>query len=120
MIILCSYNFLNNITHSIPSINGVSGQSFSGNRCRITPLLIPLPRIIYIFRNVNVMNICTYVLFHDHTPQPQNNLLAETYFSPRNYCISFYYIFGYQLHVNSFTSLNSKKKYSSILTSYFY
>lgn len=31
------------ITHSIPSMNGVSLQSFSGNLCKIIPLLIPLP-----------------------------------------------------------------------------
>lgn len=30
-------------THSIPSIKGESGQSFSGNRCNIIPLLMPLP-----------------------------------------------------------------------------
>lgn len=30
-------------THSIPSINGVSGQSFSGNRCKIFPLRLPDP-----------------------------------------------------------------------------
>lgn len=31
------------LTHSIPSMNGVSGQSFSGNLCRMIPLLVPLP-----------------------------------------------------------------------------
>ena len=31
------------ITHSMPSMNGVSLQSFSGKRCNIIPLLIPLP-----------------------------------------------------------------------------
>lgn len=30
-------------THSISSINRVLGQSFSGNLCRISPLLVPLP-----------------------------------------------------------------------------
>lgn len=30
-------------THSIPSMNGVSSQFFSGNLCKITPLLEPLP-----------------------------------------------------------------------------
>lgn len=33
-------------THSMPSINGVSGQSFSGNLCKIIPLLDPLPEIV--------------------------------------------------------------------------
>lgn len=31
------------LTHSMPSINGVSGQSFSGNRCKIFPLRLPDP-----------------------------------------------------------------------------
>lgn len=34
---------LSQFTHSIPSINGVSGQSFSGKRCNIFPLLLPDP-----------------------------------------------------------------------------
>lgn len=33
------------ITHSMPSMNGVSGQSFSGKRCNILPLRFPLPNI---------------------------------------------------------------------------
>lgn len=32
------------LTHSMPSINGVSGQSFSGNRCNIIPLRFPDPK----------------------------------------------------------------------------
>lgn len=30
-------------THSMPSINGVSAQSFSGKRCKIFPVRFPLP-----------------------------------------------------------------------------
>lgn len=39
-------NVILNFTHSMPSINGVSVQSFSGNRCKIFPLRFPDPVII--------------------------------------------------------------------------
>lgn len=41
--IACGRNAMVVITHSMPSINGVSVQSLSGNRCKIFPLRFPDP-----------------------------------------------------------------------------
>ena len=40
----------------MPSINGVSGQSFSGNLCKIIPLLIPPP--------IKINNIYIYIYIY--------------------------------------------------------
>lgn len=37
------HQILAEITHSMPSMNGVSDQSFSGKRCKIFPVRLPLP-----------------------------------------------------------------------------
>lgn len=44
------------LTHSMPSINGVSGQSFSGKRCKIFPLRLPDPKDNKIYYNTKPFN----------------------------------------------------------------
>lgn len=48
------------LTHSMPSINGVSGQSFSGNRCRILPLRFPDPK--FDWKDASLISHNIYVL----------------------------------------------------------
>lgn len=67
----------------MPSMKGVSGQSFSGNRCKIFPLRLPDPKIITVNAN-RPRNFCikkesgTYALSHDRNQQLQNNQPNET------------------------------------------
>lgn len=74
------YLILQKLTHSMPSIKGVSGQSFSGKRCTILPhvnnwlsVVVPNYNKINILYNKDYKIIkqktFTYDLFHYHSLQ---------------------------------------------------
>lgn len=50
----------------MPSINGVSGQSFSGNLCKIIPLLIPPPiKINNIYIYIKLLLLYFYYIYYN-------------------------------------------------------
>lgn len=91
----------------MPSMNGVSDQSFSGNRCKIFPLRFPDPansfNCTHLLHRIHTLDLIlwdfkvqtTYVLFHDHSQQSQNNQPNETWSLREffSFATSDYYVF---------------------------